>query len=220
MQEKRAVAVFDLDGTFIDIDSSWRLVHRILGTEKAAEENMKLYARGEISYEEWAERDVALWIGVSMKDLAEKVKATIKPMKNADVAVNLLRRSGIAVGVISSGIDVVLSSLENIELDFIKINRMILENDLIKGVKVEVGFDKRDILVKMSRDMAVPLDKIAVIGDGENDVSMFELPVGLRIAFNPRSRRLVELADYIVAYKDLLPVAEIILNWFRNFGNK
>jgi phosphoserine phosphatase len=141
-------------------------------------------------------------------------------MKNADVAVNLLRRSGIAVGVISSGIDVVLSSLENIELDFIKINRMILENDLIKGVKVEVGFDKRDILVKMSRDMAVPLDKIAVIGDGENDVSMFELPVGLRIAFNPRSRRLVELADYIVAYKDLLPVAEIILNWFRNFGNK
>ena len=220
MQKERAIAVFDLDGTFIDIDSSWRLVHRILGTEKAAEENMKLYARGEISYEEWAERDVSLWIGVSIKYLVEKVKVAVKLTKNADVAVNLLRRSGIAVGVISSGIDVVLSSLENIELDFIKINRMMLENDLIRGVKVEVGFDKRNILIEMSRDMAVPLDNIVVIGDGENDVSMFELPVGLRIAFNPRSRRLVELADYIVAYKDLLPVAEIILNWFRNFGSK
>ena len=220
MYRKRAMAVFDLDGTFIDVDSSWRLVHRILGTEKAAEENMELYMRGEISYEEWAKRDVALWAGVSMKCLAEKVKTTVKPMKNLDTAVNLLRRSGIAVGVISSGIDVVLSSLENMELDFIKINRIILENDLIKGVEVEVGFDKRDILTSISKDMAIPMNNIAVVGDGENDVSMFELPVGLRIAFNPRSRRLVELADYIVSYKDLLPVAEIILDWFNNLGSK
>jgi len=220
MHEKRAIAVFDLDGTFIDIDSSWRLVHRILGTEKAAEENMKLYMRGEISYKEWAERDVALWTGISMKHLAEKVKATVKPVKNADKAVNLLRESGIAVGVISSGIDVVLGPLENIELDFIKINRMVLEDDLIAGVRVEVDFDKRDILVDISKGMAIPLSRIAVIGDGENDVGMFELPVGLRIAFNPRSRRLAELADYIVAYKDLLPVAEIILDWFRSFGSK
>ncbi|MGC9103635.1 MAG: HAD-IB family phosphatase [Candidatus Methanodesulfokora sp.] len=220
MNEKKAIAVFDLDGTFIDVDSSWRLIHRILETEKAAEDNMKLYMKGEISYEEWAKRDVALWTGVSMKYLAEKVKATVKPMKNMDTAVNLLRRSGIAVGVISSGIDAVLSSLENIELDFIKINRMILENDLIRGVKVEVGFDKRDILMSISRDMAVPMRNIAVVGDGENDVSMFELPVGLRIAFNPRSRRLAELADYIVSYKDLLPVAKIILDWFSDLESK
>ncbi|MGB9630547.1 MAG: hypothetical protein C0200_07310 [Thermoproteota archaeon] len=220
MNGKKAIAVFDLDGTFIDVDSSWRLIHRILETEKAAEDNMKLYMKGEISYEEWAKRDVALWTGVSMKYLAEKVKATVKPMKNMDTAVNLLRRSGIAVGVISSGIDAVLSSLENIELDFIKINRMILENDLIRGVKVEVGFDKRDILMSISRDMAVPMRNIAVVGDGENDVSMFELPVGLRIAFNPRSRRLAELADYIVSYKDLLPVAKIILDWFSDLGSK
>ncbi|MGC9020162.1 MAG: HAD-IB family phosphatase [Candidatus Methanodesulfokora sp.] len=220
MNGKKAIAVFDLDGTFIDVDSSWRLIHRILETEKAAEDNMKLYMKGEISYEEWAKRDVALWTGVSMKYLAEKVKATVKPMKNMDTAVNLLRRSGIAVGVISSGIDAVLSSLENIELDFIKINRMILENDLIRGVKVEVGFDKRDILMSISRDMAVPMRNIAVVGDGENDVSMFELPVGLRIAFNPRSRRLAELADYIVSYKDLLPVAKIILDWFSDLESK
>ncbi len=212
------LVAFDLDGTLIDAESSWRVIHRMLGTEKLAEVNRIRYERGEISYAEWAELDVKLWKGVSLGSLYERLRASVKPMKNMAKALRELKSMGFYVGVLSAGVDVMARLVhEIVPLDFVKINRLLTdERGRITGVNVEVCFDnKGEVLVSLAHEMGIRLEDVVAVGDGENDVSMFKLPIGLRIAFNATSQALTSLADYVISEKDLMLVVGAIKEWFK-----
>ncbi len=214
----RGLVAFDLDGTLIDIESSWRVIHRILGTEKLAEVNRIRYKRGEISYAEWAELDVKLWRGVPLNFIYERLKSHVRPMRNMAEALRELKSMGFYVGVLSAGVDLMARLVHEIApLDFVKINRLTTDKEgKIAGVRAEVCFDnKGEILVSLAREMGVRLEDVVAVGDGENDISMFKLPIGLRIAFNTVSRALVSLADYVISEKDLALVVSVIKEWFR-----
>ncbi len=210
------LVAFDMDGTLVRVDSSWTLIHRAMGTEEAARANMERYMRGEISYDEWANLDVSLWIG---RDFSPALRAIegVKPVEGAGEALGLLRSAGLVVGVVSSGLDLVLRRIEEVlgfRFDFAFTNELVLEGGRLVGWRVNVPFhSKGDILLRAVRRLGLPPSKVAVVGDAENDLGMFRLPVGLRVAFNPTSEALEREADVVVRSGSLVDVTRAVLDW-------
>ncbi len=216
MRECEGLVAFDMDGTLVRLESSWALIHGAMGTEEEARVNMERYYRGELSYDEWAELDVALWMG---KDFSPALRAIeeVEPVDGAGEALRALRVAGLTVGVISSGLDLILRRLESLlgfRFDFAVTNELIIDGSRLVGWRVNVPFhSKGDVLLRVVRRLAVPLSKVAVVGDAENDLGMFRLPVGLRVAFNPASHRLERGADVVVKSESLIDVAKAIADW-------
>ncbi|HIH91123.1 TPA: HAD-IB family phosphatase [Desulfurococcaceae archaeon] len=106
---KYRATVFDVDGVLLTFKSSWEFVHKSLGTSGSLDD-MKKYFRGEISYEEWCRRDWERWKSAK-KDLTredvlrimERVVDYVHP--NAANSVNLVKRRGMAVGLLSAGLE-------------------------------------------------------------------------------------------------------------------
>ncbi|MEM1521301.1 MAG: HAD-IB family phosphatase, partial [Candidatus Korarchaeum sp.] len=104
--EMRFIACFDMDGTLIEITSSWEFIHKILGTEELVSIYRLMYERGEISYREWAELDISTWRGKDFSEVLRRLDE-IKLTDKAEESVRVLKDSGFIVGVISSGVDVI-----------------------------------------------------------------------------------------------------------------
>ncbi len=102
---------FDVDGVMLTFKSSWAEVHKAFGSEDSIED-MKAYFRGEISYEEWCERDLRRWTLAlgrepSESDIAkvfEDIDSKIHPY--AREAVEFSRMRGLGVGLVSAGLSV------------------------------------------------------------------------------------------------------------------
>ncbi|RLG46276.1 MAG: hypothetical protein DRN90_06765 [Thermoproteota archaeon] len=213
---RRGMVVFDMDGTLIEARSSWWLIHEAMRTEKQARENERMYRRGIIDYDRWAELDVRAWIG---KDFSKALSALkeVKLMEGARESVELLRSEGFIVGVISAGLNVVLERiLEEIALDFYEVNELLLKNKVVVGWRTRVGYhDKGRKVIELSEKFSVPLNLVVVVGDAENDLEMFKLPQVFKIAFLPSHPDLEALADITIREKNLMRVAEVILKRFN-----
>jgi len=212
----KGIAAFDMDGTLVRLESSWQLIHEAMGTLGKARENMERYRRGEISYDEWAELDVACWIGKNFSP-ALRALSMVKPVDDLKEALEMLREEGLLVGVVSSGLDLVLKRVETLfEFDFAVTNELILDGSRVVGWKVNVPFNaKGEIVKRVASKFQVPLARVAVIGDAENDLEMFRIPVGLRVAFIPSSEALEREADVVVRSDSLLDVAQVVVEWFH-----
>ena len=95
---------FDIDGTLIDnVTSAWQLFHDHfrIDPQKRARARDDFYA-GKITYCEWAEHDVALWIaqGATRERMIQAV-TSLCVMKGALTAIGRLREKGIMLAVIS-----------------------------------------------------------------------------------------------------------------------
>ncbi|MEM0267818.1 MAG: HAD family phosphatase [Candidatus Korarchaeum sp.] len=212
--EMRFIACFDMDGTLIEITSSWEFIHKILGTEELVSIYRLMYERGEISYREWAELDISTWRG---KDFSEVLKRLdeIKLTDKAEESVRVLKDSGFIVGVISSGVDVIASRVcKKLEMDFCRSARLLIEGNEVKGLIEDLPPHMKGlVLEEVARNYGVALSRVAFVGDGESDLSIFEMELGLKIAFRPRSERIIELSDHVV--HDLLSAAKLIVEWSK-----
>ncbi len=210
------MVVFDMDGTLIEAKSSWWLIHEAMGTSDQAKEYERMYREGIIDYEKWAELDISTWIGKDFSPALSTLKK-VRLMKGAQEAVGLLRSKGFLVGIISAGLNVVLEKvLEKIKLDFHEVNELELEDNIVMGWKTRVGYrDKGIKVIELSERFSIPLDHVTVVGDAENDLEMFVLPQVYKIAFLPSHPRLEKLADIVIREKNLIRVAEVILERFN-----
>ncbi len=213
----RFIACFDMDGTLIDITSSWEFIHRILGTEEEASVYRLMYERGEISYSEWAELDISTWKGKDFSEVLRRIDE-IRMTDNAEESIRILRDYGFIVGVISSGVDVIASRIcEKLAMDFCKSARLLIEGNEVRGLIEDLPpHRKGDVLEEVARHHGVPLSRVVFVGDGDSDLSVFEMSLGLKIAFRPRSERIVELSDHVV--RDLLDASKLMVEWSKRFG--
>ena len=119
------------------------------------------------------------------------------------------------MGVISSGLRQALEwAMPGVPFDFVEANELVVDRGEIVGYRIRVPFEgKGEVLSRVASSLGVPASRIAVVGDDVNDLSMFRLPVGLRIAFHPRSREVEEEADLVV-WGDLREASDAILKWF------
>ena len=204
---------FDVDGTIVEQPaSSWRLIHILTGKVREAEENMKLFREGKISYEEWAILDVKLWRGVKVDELDRKIEKMIRVMPGVDKLFKWLRKNGFKIALISSGVNLVVNRIaKKLEADIVETNIVKVRDGIITGeVEVRVGYyNKGDVLKEVAKRLGVPGNRIIAVGDEENDIPMFKV-ASISIALNPAKKKLWREAKYTVYTENLENLIPVI----------
>ena len=182
------IVVFDMDGVLVDIDSSWRFVHKRFGKEN--EESLKQYLDRGIDYAGLLKRDVNL-LGRIRVDTLRGVLAEAPLMRGATRTVDELRRKGYKAAIISAGISLLAERLQTIlGIDYAFANKIAVnKNGVIIGAAsraVEL-LNKVAPLKKLVQKEKTTLSSCAVVGDSVFDIPLFEVS-GLSIAFNTNDR--------------------------------
>lgn len=69
----------------------------------------------------------------------------------------------------------------------------------------EKGVNKASGILEMSKTLNIPLEEIAVAGNDFNDISMFELPLSVKIAVGNRCEEIIKLSTHHINNKSELP---------------
>jgi len=210
--KKLRLVVFDVDGTLIRVESSWRHLHEQLGTWDRGRKYAERFFKGFITYEDWARLDASLWRGLPL----EKVQRIVNDIPYTDGArevITTLRRRELLVVLLSAGLSIVTDRIrEDIGVDGSLANELAVENGFLTGeVRVDVSFsNKGEVLHRFLEKFGVTPDECAAVGDDETMIPLFE-KVGLGIAFNPRKKVVEKHADVVVKGNDLRQILPHLL---------
>lgn len=197
------LVVFDLDGVLVDIDGSWKLVHRAFGTDN--EENFQKYLRGEFNYKEFMRTDIGLWDRVNVKQV-KRILDAAAIMATAPKLFDKLKRAGCETAIISSGISILADRVkETLKIDHSYANKLLTDEEgwlTGEGEETVALQNKGAVLEKLAEEEGFNLKQCAVIGDSKFDVSMFR-KAGLSIAFNTKDEEVKRAADLVIDDKDL-----------------
>ena len=214
---------FDVDGTLIDsvtddFEYSWELLHDHFATDKDVREAVKRkFFSGSISYQEWADHDIGMWVtkGVKRSDFVSVCKK-LKLMAGARETLLALKKAGFKLAIISGSVDMLLATLmpDYLEIfDDVFFSHLTFDaSDTLTGAKV-TQFDmikKADALRLIASREGIPLSECVHIGDHHNDVEIAKI-AGLGIAFNCKDDELRRVADVEIVKKDLREVLEYVL---------
>lgn len=216
MSKKSRIVWFDCDGVLTTCKSSWTYLHEYFG----GKDNpffAQLYKRGYISYLDWMKIDIALMINSYGKPITRqdvvRALSKIATRKEAVEITGMLKRKGFIVGVISSGVDLLIKRVcKEINSDICLYNELTFVDDvLIPGGKPIVPLkEKPRIIEEYSLKYGVDMARVAYIGDSEWDIDVFK-QVGLAIAIEPCGEA-CKYADYTV--KSLWEIKDILLTHF------
>ncbi len=217
MSSITGLTAFDLDGTLVRLDSSWRWIHHHLGTLEAAKGNADLYYSGKIGYARWAELDVQLWHGVPISELQQAAMDGLTFISGAQELVDTLHRWKVKTAIISSGLTLFTSiAQEVLGIDVGYANRLLVDRQgLICGVDVVVGLEnKHEILHRIVQEFDISLNRCVAIGDSYNDLPMFNVS-GASIAFNPSHDDVASRATEVVRSQNLLDTLPFLKHFYK-----
>ncbi len=207
----RAV-LFDLDGTLTPVPSVWQHIHERLGLwEEEAHRHLQAFERGEIGYEEFCARDAAHWKGMPEKDLRE-ITDRIPYRPGVVECVELLKQAGLVVGVISTGLTLLIERVNrDLDLAYAIANRLVARRGILTGeVKVNVEHGRKGEAVDLfCGQFGVDYREVIAVGDSEGDISMFEHS-GFSIAFNPASETTARAASAVGRGESLLSIVDLL----------
>ena len=199
------MTVFDLDGTLTRERSIWEYIHKRLGKWYGFAENyQKKFLAGEISYDEFCERDARVWRGMRVGDLVEIAK-TVPFHPGVDELVKYLKNNGLKLALVSSGLSILSDWVhERFGFDYSISNDLLHENGILTGkVKIQVYNDQKAKWVKrILKQFGVRPEETIAIGDSVGDLEMFRV-VGFSIAFNSSCRDLDQIATQCVQSQNL-----------------
>jgi phosphoserine phosphatase len=211
---KMKLIAFDMDGVLTKHPSSWSYVHEYFGVDNS--HNLALYRSGKISYSSFMEEDVRLWLSkkdhISRTEMAN-IMNQIPLMDNLFPGLELLRKLGYVIAIVSGGLSWLSDRIsEGFKFDRIFSNSIDLDSrgNLMPRGTVEVIPEKKNVaIMKMQEEFAIRAEDTISVGDSDFDVSMFEVS-RFKVAFNPRSHRIVAAADLILYSEDFLDLVERI----------
>ena len=199
------LVIFDLDGTLTQERSIWEYIHKKLGKWYGFAENyQKQFLAGEISYEEFCERDARVWKGMRVEEVIEIAK-TVPFHPGVDELVHYLKGRGVKLSLVSSGLSVLSNWVhEQCGFDYSISNDLLHENGILTGmVKIQVYNDQKAKWVKrILEQFEVKPEESIAIGDSIGDLEMFQT-VGFSIAFNSSCRDLDQTASLCVQSRNL-----------------
>ncbi len=206
------LVVFDVDGTLTSHSSIWWRLHEEFGKVEEGRVFYNQYFSGEISYQEWADYDAALWKGRTLEEVMQVVQTTqLRP--GAKETISALKEQGVKVAILSSGLDVLANEIgQRLGIDCIVTNRLCHVNGILTGeVEIRVGWhEKAQELENICNHFEIPLSDTAFIGDGRNDISALKI-AGLSIAYKPRYDDVSEAAKVTIFGDDLQMILSHIL---------
>ena len=206
------LAVFDMDGVLVDIESSWVYVHRHF--EVNNEHSLKSYLRGEIDDLEFIRRDVELWLDKDPSLTLDRIRlilSTAPFMKGARETIAALKDNGVRTAIVSAGIDLLAERVAiDLRMDMFYANGFAADcsGRLTGDGILNVRLDQKGEKVRAIADLFdLDSDDIASVGNSRYDIPMFEVS-GLGIAFCPVDQETSNSADEVVHEKDLTRILE------------
>ncbi len=213
------LVAFDVDGTLVrhpEGKTVWQLLNRrFLDGDAVNGARFEAFRAGRISYAEWVALDVGDWVArdVRRHQLEAVIRSELEPMPGARETVAALRERGLAVAVISGTIDLTLSVLlSGVPFDRVFANRLWFD-DAGRITRWEATpYDvtgKPAALERLARELHVPLEATAYVGDAWNDLGVLEA-AGLGIAFHPKGDDVRAAADVVIEDGPLTGVLDVI----------
>ncbi|MGZ8879102.1 MAG: phosphoserine phosphatase SerB [Halobacteriota archaeon] len=200
--------VFDMDGTLIDGETIDELAKAanvgdlVAGLTKRA-------MRGEMDYEEALRERVKLLKGLKVGEV-NKVASELPLMKGAKELIRELKKE-YKIAMVSGGFTIVARKVaQELGIDCLIANELVIQDGFLTGEVVGPLVhqnSKKEALEAIARREGIRPEDCIVIGDGANDISMFEA-AGFSIAFNA-SPILYDIADIVIMQKDLTMILPI-----------
>ena len=209
------LVVFDMDGTLVDVASSWATVHEHFGLSNRM--NLERFLRDEIDDEEFIRADVRLWKTRRPDISISEVGAILDRVPLMPGAVELtrgLKAHGMRLGIVSGGIDL-LAERVGLELgmDIVRANGLTTRPDgsLTDEGLVRVPIKRKgEVLKSLQRELGIRREETAAVGNSDIDIALFrESRVG--IAFRPEDEPTRRAATAVVDGHSLAPALEILL---------
>lgn len=193
----------DVDSTLIQ-DEVIELLADFAGTRKAVAAVTEAAMRGEIDFEESLRSRVATLAGLSETVLTEAFHQ-VKLSVGARELISAVHAAGGRVGAVSGGFNQILAPLAAmLNLDYYRANELEIRDGVLTGGLVGKIIDRKakaESLLEWAADFGEDPAWVAAIGDGANDLDMFDV-AGISFAFNAKPM-VRERADVTIDTPDL-----------------
>jgi phosphoserine phosphatase len=204
-------AFFDVDGTLKAERDPYLFLHRQLGTEEQGLKSQEMFESGEIDYDEWGQIDAQLWAGREVAHVT-RVLADIPWVPGALHVIDLLRRAGAQIVLVSSGLDLHVNAVAaEIGTTLAFANQLCVSDGHLSGeLRILVPqWGKGEIVERVMAEAGLSAADCIAVGDGFSDVAMFE-QVGWSVAVAPEDERVRDGASLTLEELDLGPLVPLL----------
>jgi phosphoserine phosphatase len=204
------LVVLDIDGTIFQV-YSWQYIHEKLNTLTQAKVHYGQFLRAQISYEEWAKLDVALWKNQPIARI-RRIISQMPYTKGVQDTLADLKLNNVKIFLLSAGITQVAERIQKeMGIDNYLANSILTKDGFLTGeVEVNVSFyGKGKHLPWILKRFGLTVEECAAVGDDLTLVPLFK-EVSLAIAFNPTSETVEKNADITIRSGDLRDILPYI----------
>ena len=207
-------AVFDMDGTLVDVSISWAAVHAHFGEQNA--EGLRRFLADEIDDEEFIRSDIEIWRrhlpAIRIGDL-EAILDRVPLMPGAEELFRGLRRRGVRTAIVSGGIDLLARRIaRELGIDLALANGFRVASDgRLTGdgiVRVPIH-GKEQVLAQLQAQLGFAPEETASVGNSAIDVGLFRRS-RLGVAFLPEDEAIRRGAHRLVEERDLRRVLDVL----------
>jgi len=211
------LVAFDMDGTLVNVGSSWAAVHTHFGERNP--DGLRRFLANEIGDEEFIRSDIAIWRrhlpALALSDL-EAILDQVPLMPGAAGLFEGLRARGVRTAIVSGGIDLLARRVaRELRIDVALANGFrVTSSGRLTGegiVRVPIHGKER-VLEGLQRQLGVRPEETAGVGNSEIDVGLFRRS-RLGVAFLPEDDTVRRHADRVVVERDLGQVLAALLEF-------
>ena len=208
------LVALDMDGTLVDVPSSWRVVHDHFDDHN--DDGLRMFLANQIDDHEFIRMDIRVWWkhrpDLSIDDL-ELILADVPLMPGAGKLIDGLHKRGARTAIVSGGLDVLAKRIAGeLGVEIVLANGVRVDSEgLLTGegiVRVPIH-GKEKVLAALQDQLGVDPEETASVGNSEIDVGLFRRSrVG--VAFLPEDEVVSKAATRVVTERNLARVLDAI----------
>jgi len=208
------LVAFDMDGTLVDVPSSWRVIHDYFGDHN--DDGLRLFLANKIDDHEFIRMDIRVWWkhapNLSVNDL-ERILANVPLMPGARELVEGLHARGARTAIVSGGLDVLARRIAGeLGIEVALANGVRVDSEgLLTGegiVRVPIHGKER-VLAALQEQLHVKPEETASVGNSEIDVGLFRRS-RMGVAFLPEDDAVRKAASAVVSDRNLVRVLDAL----------
>lgn len=212
MDKEFELAVFDMDGVLVDVESSWVWVHNHFNVNN--DHSLRKYLQGKIDDLEFIRRDIELWRNKDDeldKNDIRSILSDVPLMDGYNRCLEKLKQKRYKTAIISGGLKPLANEIGSEYFDIIKANDVEENDGKLSGEGVlEVKLnDKGSVFDELLQELDIDNDKCIAVGNSFIDAPMLK-KAGLGIAFDPADAKVRRAADVVIEEKNLCRILDHI----------